>query len=95
MRQNDICQFSFPCSSSYERKSNNKNRIGSSDTSFEEEFCIVDNAFMSLQSISGNFKNGLPHGDIVVTHHNNAEMRVILSNRFHSFHPLLLSGQVS
>ena len=58
-------------SSGYQRQSNTK-QIGVSD----QEFCIIDNAFMSLQSIVGQFKSGLPHGEVQIKHHNFANMKV-------------------
>ena len=59
-------------SSTYERKSMDR-QIGSKAS--EDEFCIVDNAFMSISLISGFFKNGLPSGDILIKHHNFAEIK--------------------
>ena len=58
--------------SSYQRKSKDK-QIGSKE--INDEFCIVDNAFMSIGVITGLFKNGLPHGDILIKHHNFAETK--------------------
>ena len=66
--------FFYFFSSTYERKSNNK-LIGDGS---QDNFCIVDNAFMSIQKIIGNFKSGLPHGDIQIIHHNFAEIKVCL-----------------
>ena len=37
------------------------------------EFCIIDNAFMSLFSIQGKFKQGLSSGEIRIVQNNNAE----------------------
>ena len=59
-------------SSSYQRTSMER-KIGSKET--DDEFCIVDNAFMSIETISGFFKNGLPHGEILIKHHNHAETK--------------------
>ena len=58
--------------SSYQRESMDR-KIGSKE--IDDEFCIVDNAFMSMGGISGIFKNGLPHGDILIKHHNFAETK--------------------
>ena len=58
--------------STYQRNSMDR-KIGSKET--DEEFCIIDNAFMSIGVISGFFKNGLPHGDILIKHHNFAETK--------------------
>ena len=58
-------------SSGYQRQSHTK-QIGVND----DEFYIIDNAFMSLQSIVGQFKSGLPHGEIQIKHHNFAELKV-------------------
>ena len=58
--------------SSYQRKSKDR-QIGSKE--IKDEFCIVDNAFLSIGVISGIFKNGLPHGDILIKHHNFAETK--------------------
>ena len=41
----------------------------------EEETCIIDNAFMSIDSITGTFKQGLPRGSVTVKHHNFATLK--------------------
>ena len=41
----------------------------------EDGFCIIDNAFMSIQSISGVFKEGLAQGEIIIKHNNNAQTK--------------------
>ena len=45
------------------------NRIGN-----KKEFCIIDNAFMSLSSVSGRFKAGLPTGEVRIVQNNHAEL---------------------
>ena len=72
-------------SSGYQRQSNTK-QIGVND----EEFCIIDNAFMSLQSIIGQFKSGLPHGEIQIRHHNFAELKVSIKNSQSECHYLFI-----
>ena len=60
-------------SSNYQRGNNGHLKL--TDASKEDGFCIIDNAFMSLQSITGNFKDGLPNGEIVIKHNNFVETK--------------------
>ena len=49
----------------------------------EEETCIIDNAFMSIDSITGTFKQGLPRGSVTVKHHNFATLKESLYHLSH------------
>ena len=42
--------------------------------SSRKEFCIIDNAFMSVSEVQGRFKQGLPTGEIKIVQNNHAEM---------------------
>ena len=55
----------------------NYNRGGHGQTNRianKNEFCIIDNAFMSLAEVQGRFKQGLPTGEIKIVQNNHAEM---------------------
>ena len=60
--------FKTDVGSNYNRGGQN-NRIAN-----KKEFCIIDNAFMSLSSVSGRFKAGLPTGEVRIAQNNNAEV---------------------
>ena len=56
----------------------NYNRGGQSNRiANKKEFCIIDNAFMSLSSVSGRFKSGLPSGEVDGVLHG----KVVIRNR--------------
>ena len=60
--------FKTDVGSNYNR-GGHTHRIGN-----KKEFCIIDNAFMSLSSLSGKFKSGLPTGEVRIVQNNNAEL---------------------